>query len=289
MVACPQCASPATEVFGALPVGRSFAGVEQNPPLRGGSLARCHQCFLMFRTPIFPEEEYVHLYEAGSHAVWRSRSHRRDHQLAATALLESVSSGSVLDVGCFDGAFLRRIPQAFKRFGVEPGAAAAAAARSHDIAVLGKSLGDISANSGFDAIVAIDVIEHVLEPLVFLKQCAALVRPGGILVLSTGDADSKAFGRFRERFWYAAPPEHVRFVGANWFRLHSTVLGLEVLRLTPFRHRSWKPVIEACLAPYRLLQAGLRVLGQPAGDRRFVVGWPGLFQDHILAVLRKPA
>jgi len=37
----------------------------------------------------------------------------------------------------------------------------------------------------FDAIVATEVIEHLYSPETFLRNCTALLRPGGLLILST--------------------------------------------------------------------------------------------------------
>jgi 2-polyprenyl-6-hydroxyphenyl methylase / 3-demethylubiquinone-9 3-methyltransferase len=45
----------------------------------------------------------------------------------------------------------------------------------------------------FDTVVCLEVVEHVPEPGAFLKSCAALVRPGGLLLLSTLNRTIKAY------------------------------------------------------------------------------------------------
>lgn len=45
----------------------------------------------------------------------------------------------------------------------------------------------------FDVVLALEIIEHVANPALFLKSCAALVRPGGLLILSTLNRTPKSF------------------------------------------------------------------------------------------------
>lgn len=43
----------------------------------------------------------------------------------------------------------------------------------------------ISTDVKFDAVLALEIIEHVSNPTTFLTQCADLVKPGGVFILST--------------------------------------------------------------------------------------------------------
>jgi 2-polyprenyl-6-hydroxyphenyl methylase/3-demethylubiquinone-9 3-methyltransferase len=49
------------------------------------------------------------------------------------------------------------------------------------------------AGDTFDVVLALEVVEHVADPDLFLRCCADLVRPGGMLVLSTLNRTAKAF------------------------------------------------------------------------------------------------
>ncbi len=48
----------------------------------------------------------------------------------------------------------------------------------------------------YDAVVAVEIIEHLESPAAFLRECKALLRPGGVLVVSTPNLDS-ALSRVR--------------------------------------------------------------------------------------------
>lgn len=42
-----------------------------------------------------------------------------------------------------------------------------------------------AAKTSFDVVLALEIIEHVAEPTAFVRDCASLVREGGVLVIST--------------------------------------------------------------------------------------------------------
>ena len=50
-----------------------------------------------------------------------------------------------------------------------------------------------AAGESFDAVLALEVVEHVADVELFLESCSALVRPGGLLVMATLNRTTKAF------------------------------------------------------------------------------------------------
>ncbi|KAI8343099.1 S-adenosyl-L-methionine-dependent methyltransferase [Chlamydoabsidia padenii] len=52
----------------------------------------------------------------------------------------------------------------------------------------------LAVNEQFDVVLAMEIIEHVNQPLNFLKTCGQLVRPGGSLFLSTMSRTPIAYG-----------------------------------------------------------------------------------------------
>eukprot|EP00622_Pseudochattonella_farcimen_P002771 FR737783.1.p1 GENE.FR737783.1~~FR737783.1.p1 ORF type:complete len:205 (+),score=16.67 FR737783.1:2-616(+) len=51
----------------------------------------------------------------------------------------------------------------------------------------------VASGETFDLVCGLEVVEHTLDPDAFVASCAALVRPGGALVMSTLNRNPKSF------------------------------------------------------------------------------------------------
>ncbi len=68
----------------------------------------------------------------------------------------------------------------------------------------------------FDVITAFDILEHTQDPLVSLRQWADLLRPGGLLVITSPDTDSIFRRVMRSRWPMLQPLQHTfLFSGAG--------------------------------------------------------------------------
>ena len=114
------------------------------------------------------------------------------------------ASGRLLDVGCGKGQFVQAArTRGFDAWGVELDAGACAYARNHFTlaTVLNGSLDHPDLPREFDVVTLWDVIEHVPDPVGILKQSLGRLRPGGLIVVRTGNIRSWSFDRGRERWW----------------------------------------------------------------------------------------
>ena len=153
----------------------------------------------------------------------------RGRSLEVLALAASEAE-SLLDVGCGNGDFLRRMHSlGWNASGVDPDPAAVAYAISQGLEVLNGTIGDVPENARYDVITLSHVIEHVSDPVDLLRQCGKrLCQETGRIVLTTPNFES---------------------LGSRWFGRHWR--GLEVPRhLNIFSARS----LRACIS-----RAGLRV------------------------------
>lgn len=118
---------------------------------------------------------------------------------------------NVLDAGCGAGAFLDLArDRGLKTHGLETSPQAAELCRQKGHAVFSGYLADYSRKypeARFDLVTAFQVIEHVPDPITFLREAAALARPGGGVVL--GVPNELRIGRFCPWDPHQWPPHHI--------------------------------------------------------------------------------
>ncbi len=108
---------------------------------------------------------------------------------------------SILDVGCGGGLVCEPLARLGARVtGLDPASENVEAARRHasgqGLAIDYRcgSVEELGAEGlQFDAVACLEVVEHVPEPGAFLAACARLVRPGGLMLLSTINRTAKAY------------------------------------------------------------------------------------------------
>lgn len=125
----------------------------------------------------------------------------RHFGLATAGRLDALSGLRVLDVGCGGGLIAEPLARLGARVtGIEPAEESIAAARLHadkqglsiDYRV-GRVEDLIEAQERFDAVVCLEVLEHVPDPAAFLAMIAKLVEPGGLMILSTLNRTLKSY------------------------------------------------------------------------------------------------
>lgn len=146
----------------------------------------------------------------------------------------------LLDVGCGGGLTAEPLARLGAQVtGLDPAVENIEAARRHaaggTLAIdyrAGRVEDLVAEARSFDAVVCLEVVEHVPDAAAFLEACAALVRPGGLLLLSTLNRTLKAYllaiigGEYILRWLPIGTHQWDRFVTPEELTRHLRAAGL---------------------------------------------------------------
>jgi 2-polyprenyl-6-hydroxyphenyl methylase/3-demethylubiquinone-9 3-methyltransferase len=152
---------------------------------------------------------------------------------------------AVLDVGCGGGLIAEPLARLGAQVtGIDAAPESIEAARRHaagqglEIAYRAGRIEDIAREGrAFDALVCLEVVEHVPDPGTFLGTCAGLIRPGGLMLLSTINRTLKAYllaiigAEYVLRWLPVGTHQWERFVTPEELAGHLREAGLDAPRL----------------------------------------------------------
>lgn len=190
----------------------------------GYRVVRCNDCGFVFLNPQPTDAELARIYGADYFCGGESGEGQRAaaELKRATARLylrqieryHGVQPSRLLEVGCGKGEFLAEAEQSgWEVVGVEYSTSACEAARHclQQGSVICGQLSESGLESGsFDLCVIADVIEHIRDPVVFLREIHRLLKPGGTLFVCTPSLDSWS-ARLMGQKWMEFKIEHLSY------------------------------------------------------------------------------
>ncbi len=295
--ACPACGCGESEAKVSL-AGEAYTfGGKQIPYSPGGiSIKTCPACRLAYKdvvpSPEFQSETFLEL--AGQ--IW---TEPYDFRPESKILGQWIGKDSfdLLDVGASNGGFLKAC-SGFKGRRSALDVVKHPGLNQHLRGEFIQGLIDDPdhdwSERPYDAASLFDIVEHLYDPPIAFKNLNGFLKPGGIAVIETGDAESRWPRKYGiGAWWYARVfPHHV-----FWTRKASEKLarahGFEIVDWTVKRHKA------SLVAPKRLIASaaiksclyGLSpgAYGQLARKLNKDGAQPKspLAADHFRAVLRK--
>jgi SAM-dependent methyltransferase len=129
-----------------------------------------------------------------------AREKTSDRRLAALRR-HLTAKARILEIGVRDGSFGAAAAREFEYVGIDRAAAAARAARARGLDVYCSTVPNfVNTGPAFDAIVLFHVFENMVDPHDALARMKDLLKPGGVLLLSTFDTEGLVY-LITERRW----------------------------------------------------------------------------------------
>jgi len=159
--------------------------------------------------------------------------------------LDCLKGLRVLDIGCGGGILAEPLARlGADMIGVDPAAENIEIARAHageqELAIdyrAGTAEELAEGNERFDVVLAMEVVEHVADIALFVSTCAAMVKPGGLMIAATLNRTLKSFA--------------LAIVGAEY-----------VLRWLPRGTHQWDKFVTPRELESAIENSGLNVIGE---------------------------
>jgi SAM-dependent methyltransferase len=217
--------------------GRDF---EHNTVPGEFRFVRCRQCDHLYLNPrpsmrdvarTYPPDYYA--YSTGGNPL-AARLRRMREARKVRLYRGAIGEGSrrILEIGCGNGRFLSLLREHgcadWELTGIDFSESAVRQCQARGLRATATRVEDLSSEDGsYDAVLMMQLIEHLEDPRRSCDRVRALLRPGGVFILETPNVGGLDYRLFRGRWW--APYHFPR----HW-NLFSTTALHRLLRETGF-------------------------------------------------------
>jgi SAM-dependent methyltransferase len=185
----------------------------------------CVESGVRFFHPFCPGDDSFYA-ELSKHS-WYYSQNKQEYRYAAGQLRDA---HSVLDVGCGVGKFHDSIPHTTFT-GLESCRSAAASGRTAGREIIPMRVEDHARQNAnaYDAVTAFQVLEHVIDPIAFLRAMTVCARPNGLVIVSVPAEDGALGGSVND--FLNLPPHHMTRWNDRALHFVLTLAGLRGIEL----------------------------------------------------------
>jgi 2-polyprenyl-3-methyl-5-hydroxy-6-metoxy-1,4-benzoquinol methylase len=300
VASCPGCDSTEFKATGPEAPGFVVEWAERKFQQSDYFVRECLNCGLLYRTPTLSDAALADYYANVSFQRWEAKQHHPIER-AVLSVLESLPPGSrILDYGCSSGRLLSGLTRKYECYGSELNSVAAKLAADRGLKMIEPGELATELPVKFDAIVLVDVFEHLRKPLDFLRQLLQHASAGALLIVATGNGDAPACRRDPAQFWYFHTLEHLCMLTERTAQHFATDRSLSLEALTKVCHYDLTAREKAVLwfhdfsywqfrRQTLLARTLLSVLPKIRRAKKWTSAPPyTCTRDHIVAVFRLP-
>lgn len=193
------------------------------------SLFKCDKCYYEFYYPFDIEGDGEFYHQLGK-LSWYYMNDKWEHQ----ASLKFITQNSkVLEIGCGNGAFLRKLKdRGIEAEGLELNTDAVKKCQKNSLRVYEKTIEDFSQdkkNELYDIVCSYQVLEHIVKPKQFLESAISVLKPGGLLIIAVPNNDSF----IKEDIFpiLNMPPHHFGLYGKNHLSFWPKMLPIKIISI----------------------------------------------------------
>lgn len=228
---------------------------------------RCRNCALDFQWPVPTAAELLQYYERSYREGLYKTFVDAEQMKAQTAayrykvLSDKVQGSLWLDVGCADGQFLSVLhARGHAATGIDVSEVAVQRAQQRGLDARVAALEEFPANTTFDVITAFDVLEHVRNPIGFLRSARDMMHAGSYFAITTPNLNSLLRHVMGRRWYFYIPDEHLHLFSRLALDHACRQVGLRILRCGPIgkpltlrygltQFQEYNPVVYRLLRP----------------------------------------
>lgn len=233
---CPSCRSRESVRWGKTTAGFDtvLGGKVYHQPEFG--VLVCTRCALYYKSHVVGRQDLSDYYRRVDYSIWEVDGLYPTEKLVLQQLESLPPASRILDYGCSTGRLLAKLVGTHRCFGIEINRESAEVAAARGVQLVSGVEAEELDRYPLDAVLLIDMFEHLAHPTDTLAQLASRLRDGGLLIVVTGDADSRACQRDRSDFWYFVTPSHLCMMSRRYAEWTSGRLGLKLERWTNVCH-----------------------------------------------------
>jgi len=228
---CPLCNSDKIEVFkkgtiNAENISKEDFKITDSSYGSVWDFSQCSSCSFVFSNPKLDEKSLIDFYsELEDNEYSDEWEGRRKNFLTIVERLKKIKTmgNTLLDIGAASGIFVKLAKdEGYLAEGIEPSSQLVKEAEEKfGVTLLEGTIDDYRNQKKTDIVTMLDLIEHVNDPIQFMKKVSSFVKKDGIIVLVTPDISSLTQKIMGGKWW------HYRTAHVNFFNIKSIKYLLE--------------------------------------------------------------